>query len=72
MYQLMKMLESRIPHNKVVLLLTVSDIFTWGSYYVMSSLAGLYFADEFGLDVVRVIGIGNGIYFLPEHFFNFQ
>lgn len=69
MYQFKRFLTSKVPHNKVIWLLTFSDIFTWGSYYVMSSLAGLYFADEFGLDVVRVIGIGNGLYFLARALF---
>lgn len=61
-----KTIITKLPHNKVVWLLTMSDIFIWGSYFIMSSLAGLYLEDKIESDVVRVIGIGMGLYFITR------
>lgn len=59
-----KLIRSGI--NQVVILLTISDIFTWGAYYTISSIAGIYLAERLGADVVKIVGIGSGIYFLSR------
>ena len=48
--------------NKVVICLSLSDVFTWGPHMIISMLTGLYLATKFGEDVVRFVGIGTFIY----------
>lgn len=55
--------------NKVVMLLTLSDIFTWGPYTIIAALAGLYLANKFGENVIEYIGIGTSIYFITRAIF---
>ncbi len=55
--------------NKVTLLLTLSDIFTWGSFVVISALSGIYLAGKLGQDTVEFVGIGTGIYFITRGVF---
>ncbi|MFA6754866.1 MAG: hypothetical protein WCR68_03510, partial [Candidatus Dojkabacteria bacterium] len=55
--------------NKVTLLLTLSDIFTWGSFVVISALSGIYLAGKLGQDTVEFVGIGTGIYFITRAVF---
>jgi len=52
--------------NRVVGLLTLSDVFTWGGFYVVNSLVGIYLAGKLGENVVEFVGIGTGIYFLTR------
>jgi MFS family permease len=52
--------------NKVILLLTLSDIFTWGPYTIIAALAGLYLANKLGENVIQYIGIGTSIYFITR------
>ncbi len=52
--------------NRVVGLLTVSDVFTWGGFYVVNSLVGIYLAGKLGENVIEFVGIGSGIYFLTR------
>ena len=49
--------------NKVIWLLTLSDIFTWGAYFVVNVIAGIYLASKLGVDAIEIIGIGTTIYF---------
>lgn len=53
------------------MLLTVSDIFTMGGYYLVSSLAGIYLADNLGIDVARFLGIGTGVFFFARSVFQY-
>lgn len=55
--------------NKVVLLLTMSDIFSWGPLVIISSLSGIYLAERFGANVASVVGIGTGAYYLTRALF---
>lgn len=55
--------------NKVILLLTLSDTFTWGPFIIIANLAGLYLAGRLGQDTVSFVGIGTGIYFLTRALF---
>ena len=52
--------------NKVVIYLSLSDVFTWGPYTIISMLAGLYLASKLGEDVVQFVGIGTSIYFFTR------
>lgn len=52
--------------NKVVLFLTLADVFTWGPFFVLSTLTGLYLSKKLGVDTVEFVGIGMAIYFLTR------
>lgn len=52
--------------NKVVLLLTLSDVFTWGPFYIISALSGIYLATKLGAGTVEFVGVGTAIYFLTR------
>ncbi len=49
--------------NKVLIFLTFSDVFSWGSFTVISALTGLYLANKLGQNTVEYVGIGTAIYF---------
>ena len=49
--------------NKVLIFLTFSDVFSWGSFTVISALTGLYLAKKLGQNTVEYVGIGTAIYF---------
>ena len=55
--------------NKVVIYLSLSDVFTWGPYTIISMLTGLYLASKLGENVVQFVGIGTSIYFFTRAFF---
>lgn len=50
--------------NKIISLLTLSDIFTWGGFTVMSVLMGIYLSEKIGGDTARIVGVGMAIYLL--------
>lgn len=52
--------------NKVVIFLTFSDVFAWGSYTIIAALTGLYLANKLGADTIQFVGIGTAIYFLTR------
>ncbi len=52
--------------NKVLALLTLSDIFTWGFYVMVSSLAGIYLAKKIDGNPETYVGIGVAIYLLSR------
>lgn len=52
--------------NKVIAFLTLSDIFTWGLYLVITSLVGLYLATKLEQNAVEIVGIGVAIYNLAK------
>ena len=66
-----KQIRRSLGINRVIMMLTASDVFTWGAFYVISSLAGLYLADKLGGDVVKYVGIGTSIYFVSRAIFQF-
>lgn len=49
--------------NRVIWLLTVSDIFTWGIYLVINAFIGLYLAEKFGSNAVTMVGIGTAFFY---------
>ena len=63
----MKNLTAKI--NKVVLLLTMSDIFSWGPLIIISSLSGIYLSNKLGSDAIEFVGIGTGIYYITRALF---
>ncbi|MBP6976625.1 MFS transporter [Candidatus Dojkabacteria bacterium] len=55
--------------NKVVIYLTLSDVFTWGTFMILSALTGLYLAQKLGQNAIQFVGIGTAIYFLTRAIF---
>lgn len=56
-------------YNRVVIYLSLSDVFTWGPYTIISLLSGLYLSSRLGEDIVEFVGIGTAIYFLTRALF---
>lgn len=52
--------------NKVVILLTLSDIFAWGPFLIITAISAVYLANKLGEDIVQFVGIGTAIYFLTR------
>jgi len=65
----MNLLKTIKKLNKVVIYLTLSDVFTWGSFMIISALTGLYLAQKLGQDAIQFVGIGTAIYFLTRSIF---
>jgi len=55
--------------NRVVIYLTISDVFTWGTFMILSALTGLYLAQKLGQNAIQFVGIGTAIYFLTRAIF---
>ena len=49
--------------NKKILLLTLTDVFSWGPFYIISYITAIYLANKLGENVVEIIGIGTAIYY---------
>jgi MFS family permease len=62
-------LPKKLSVNKVIIYLTLSDVFSWGPFTIVSMLAGLYLASKLGEDIVKFVGIGTSIYFLTRAMF---
>jgi MFS family permease len=58
-----------LSSNKVIWLLTFSDIFTWGAYFVINVISGIYLAGKLGVDTIEIVGIGTTIYFFSRALF---
>jgi len=54
----------RLIFSKTFWLLTFSDVFTWGFYFIIATLSGIYLEEKFGEDIVSIIAIGGAIYFV--------
>ena len=52
--------------NKVVLFLTMSDVFVWGPFFIISALSGIYLSYKLGTGSIEFVGIGTAIYFLTR------
>lgn len=55
--------------NKIVMLLTLADMFTWGPFLIISALSGIYLSSRLGVDAVKFVGIGTAIYFSTRAIF---
>lgn len=47
--------------NKIIILLTLSDIFSWGIFVVLNAIVGIYLSQKLGVDSVKIVGIGTAI-----------
>lgn len=66
----MKKLRLKIKKfNRVVLLLTLADVFTWGPLFIVSALSSIYLSDKLGQDTVGFVGIGTGISYITRAVF---
>jgi MFS family permease len=63
------MKDQKVKMNRVTLLLTLSDVFTWGAFVVISALSGIYLADKIGANTIQVVGLGTAIYFVTRGIF---
>ncbi len=61
---------NRIAHifklNKVIWLLTTSDIFSWGIFLSITAIVGIYISEKLGYNATEVVGIGVGISYLSR------
>ena len=63
---LKKIVRKLRKFNKVVIFLSLSDVFSWGSFTVISILSGIYLSHKLGVDTIKLIGIGTAIYFFTR------
>src|SRR5688572_19415438 len=64
-----KLHTSKFSINRVIWLLTCSDIFTWGLFMTVTPLSGLFLSTKLGLNVIEVVGLGTSIFFLSKGIF---
>jgi MFS family permease len=57
---------TNIGINRVIWLLTFTDVFSWGIYFGILPLVGIYLSKTLGANAVEMIGIGTGIYYLSR------
>ena len=55
--------------NKVIVFLTVSDIFVWGTIAMVTPLVGIFLSEKFGTKTILYVGIATAIYFLARAIF---
>lgn len=55
--------------NKVVILLTLSDVFAWGPFLIITAISAVYLATKLGENIVEIVGIGTSIYFVTRALF---
>ena len=63
---LKKIVRKLKKFNKVVIFLSLSDVFSWGTFTVISILSGIYLSHKLGVDTLKLIGIGTAIYFFTR------
>lgn len=61
LFILRKFFFSKPKLNKIIVLLTLSDIFAWGLHLVITSIVGIYLAERLGEGAVQIVGIGIAI-----------
>lgn len=59
-------MEKQSKKNKVLALLTVADMFSYGPFLIISALSGLYLSQRLGVDAIKFVGIGTSIYFITR------
>ncbi len=55
--------------NKVIFYLTISDIFTWGIYLVVTAFTGLFLQTKLNMDIVEIVGIGTAVFYFARVMF---
>ncbi len=63
---LRKIVKKLTGFNRIVIYLSLSDVFSWGSFSVISILSGIYLSDKLGVDTLKFLGIGTSIYFFTR------
>ena len=63
MIEISRKLARIVRLNRVIWLLTVSDVFSWGFYGSINALIGIYLSAKLGMEAVEVVGIGFGIFY---------
>ena len=63
---LKKIVRKLKKFNKVIIFLSLSDVFSWGTFTVISILSGIYLSHKLGVDTLKLIGIGTAIYFFTR------
>lgn len=61
-----KIIINKYSINRVIWYLTLSDIFTWGLYFTVNSIVGIYLETKLGGRAVEYIGIGVAVYLLAK------
>ena len=60
----MKNLAHIFKLNRVIWLLTFSDIFSWGLFLSITSIVGIYLSAKLGYNALEVVGVGVAISYL--------
>ena len=55
--------------NKIVIYLTMSDVFSWGTYTVINAFTGLYLSQKLDENAIQFVAIGTSIYFFTRAIF---
>ena len=55
--------------NKVVVYLTMSDVFSWGTFTIINALTGLYLSQKLNRNAIEFVTIGTSIYFFTRAIF---
>ena len=55
--------------NKIVIYLTMSDVFSWGTYTVINAFTGLYLSQKLDKNAIQFVAIGTSIYFFTRAIF---
>jgi MFS family permease len=64
-----KLHTGKFTINRVIWLLTCSDIFSWGLYMSLSAIVAIYLSEKLGKNVVEIIGIGTAVYYFSKGIF---
>lgn len=61
-----KTILKKFSLNRVIWLLTLSDIFTWGVYMIIAGFVGLYLSQKLGFNPVEILGIGTAVFYFAK------
>ena len=50
--------------NKIIIILTLSDVLVWGTYLIAAPLQGIYLTYSYGDKSIQYIAIGLSIYYV--------
>jgi MFS family permease len=64
-----RLIGKKFGLNKVIFLLTMSDVFTWGLFMVLTSFVGIYLSGKFGEKALEVVGVGVAFFNFSRGFF---
>ena len=61
-FHVKKFITDRTRLNKIIVLLTLTDVFTWGTHMIIIAITGIYLSQRIEQNVVQIVGIGTAIY----------